>query len=74
MRANGRTGAETVTRRATFTEAELIRAWKAAQKVGAAVEVVGGAIRLLPEGAQSAQDATGDDEVDLCDKAFGVSR
>lgn len=61
-----------MTKRATFTQAELERAWKVAQKVGATVEVTRGAIRLLPERATTAQPAS-DDEVSECDKFFGGS-
>jgi len=61
-----------VSKRASFTEAELLRAWKVARRVGAGVEVVGGKIRLLPEGADTAH-ADPDDEVAVCDKLFGVS-
>jgi hypothetical protein len=63
-----------MTKRATFTEAELMRAWKVARRVGAVVEVSRGAIRLLPEGAAPVHASPSeDDEVALCDKLFGVS-
>lgn len=64
-----------MSRRASFTEAELARAWKVAQKHGAVLEVQAGTIRLLPASAAPPQDDDGDDdEVALCDKAFGVIR
>lgn len=63
-----------MTRRATFTQAELERAWRVARKVGATVEVTGGAIRLLPEAPGPVHaDPSDDDEVAACDRAFGVS-
>jgi hypothetical protein len=63
-----------MTKRATFTEAELMRAWNVARRVGAVVEVSRGAIRLLPEGADSGHaDPSEDDEVAVCDRLFGVS-
>lgn len=61
-----------MTKRATFTQAELERAWKVAQKVGAVVEVRRGSILLLPEGSTAAQPVA-DDEVSACDKMFGGS-
>lgn len=62
-----------MTRRATFTEAELVRAWKVARKVGAVVSVEGGAIKLLPSTGQNVHVEPPEDEVAACDKAFGVS-
>ena len=63
-----------MTKRATFTEAELLRAWKVARRVGAVVEVSRGAIRLLPEGAAPVHaDPSEDDEVAQCDRLFGVA-
>jgi hypothetical protein len=61
-----------MTKRATFTEAELLRAWKVARRVGAVVEVSRGTIKLLPEGAAPVH-ADPDDEVAACDRLFGVS-
>lgn len=62
-----------MTKRATFTQAELERAWKVARKVGAVVEVSQGAIRLLPDEGRPVHAAPSEDEVAACDRAFGVS-
>lgn len=64
-----------MTRRATFTAAELERALKTARRLdpGAVVEVSRGAIRILPPGAapvSSPPDA--ESEEDECDRHFGL--
>jgi len=61
-----------MTKRVTFTQAELERAWKVAQKVGATVKVERGAIHLLREGKPVAHHAASD-EVEECDRIFGGS-
>lgn len=56
-----------MTRRATFTRAELDRALAVAEKHGKTVEIVAGRIRLVEPGAASGVSS---DSCDI-DKAFG---
>lgn len=67
-----------MTRRATFTAAELRRAMAAAQKIDprAVVEVANGAIRIM-QGAAAPVVSPPDDESDeenTCDGKFGRQR
>lgn len=55
-----------MTRRATFTQAELARAVKVADQFGYAVEVTRDKIRLVPH----SESAVTSDECDI-DKVFG---
>ena len=66
-----------MTRRATFTAAELERALKTARRLdpGAVVEVSRGAIRILPPGAAPvASPPDPDSEANSCDGKFGRAR
>lgn len=63
-----------MTKRATFTQAELTRATKVAGKEGLRVMVTGGAIYLVTTEdvpITSTPEDSGDEA--LCDEAFGVS-
>ncbi len=62
-----------MTRRATFTQAELDRALRAAEKLGREVAIVGGVIRILAPGAGPGLPSTDDAEAEA-DKWFGVGR
>lgn len=60
-----------MTRRATFTQAELERAIRAARKLDAEVEVAHGKIRIVEPA--SGRDVPSDDEGENpCDAAFGI--
>lgn len=64
-----------MTKRATFTEAELARALKIARRLDplAVVEVSRGAIRILPPGAAPvASPPDAESEEDECDRHFGL--
>lgn len=64
-----------MTRRATFTAAELGRALKTASRLdpGAVVEVSHGAIRILPPGAAPVSSPPeSESEEDKCDRHFGL--
>lgn len=66
-----------MTRRATFTAAELERALKTARRIdpGAVVEVSGGAIRILPAAPAPVVSQTEDDSgANTCDGRFGRPR
>ena len=61
-----------MTKRATFTQAELDRAMKVAGRHSARVEISAGVIRILAGDAPEALPSSEGDE-QTCDEAFGVS-
>lgn len=62
-----------MTRRATFTQAELRRATKVAMELDRVVVIVGGEIRIVDPVAVSAVASTECDEASEIDKAFGCA-
>lgn len=61
-------------KRATFTQAELDRALTVARRQDAAVEIVGGVIRILLHGQQPVASPPDESEVNTCEGKFGRRR
>lgn len=60
-----------MTRRATFTQAELVRAIRGAKQEGREVAIIGGVIRIVEPGAFPPLPSPEADAGNTCDEVFG---